>query len=60
MCNNIKSLDLCRRCTYGICPVEECGECENRTELEGRDFCKCDTVRENTPCQYFVEDEDLG
>lgn len=53
--NNIKSLDLCRRCVYNYvthCCGRDCVGCE----MYQFDNCKCFSIRHNTPCPYFKED----
>ena len=59
MRNHIKSVELCERCVYGFdryCIERGCDECERL--VDGK--CKCDGIRENTPCPYFEEDENDG
>lgn len=55
--NHIKSAELCERCVYGFdryCIERGCDECERL--VDGK--CKCDGIRENTPCPYFEEVKD--
>lgn len=53
----IKSKDLCADCVYDPirCDSEHCMDCP-QIEFEGdMCLCKCDTIRDNTPCPYFEE-----
>jgi len=51
----IKTPDLCERCIYGECnsKMPFCLLCEMIDEVGMK--CKCDTIKTNTPCPYFVE-----
>lgn len=54
----IKTPDLCERCVYSVehCKaLEVCNACPMCSAETGR--CKCLTIKHNTPCPYFEEDE---
>lgn len=62
MSDPIKSADLCNRCAFEIenC-IENCNDCIECTMYNhGIGNCKCADVKPNTPCPYFVEDENDG
>lgn len=56
----IKNEDLCAGCVFDPirCNSADCMECP-QIEFEGDTLrCKCDMIRDNTPCPYFEERRD--
>ena len=61
MSDHIKSNDLCARCRFEFfrhCEGKMRGNCFGcvMNYFENTSECKCLTIKENTPCPYFVED----
>ena len=56
----LKSMDLCERCKYGECNFKMPYRllCETIDEVGMKR--KCDTIKTNTPCPYFMEREKKG
>lgn len=62
---NIKSADLCNRCSYAFyrhCSEKMQGNCVGCVMYGTGNprRCMCSAIKVNTPCPYFVEDESDG
>lgn len=59
--NQIKSTGLCERCRYSdeLCEApRSCTGCKQHINAPTILYlCRCDTVKEGTPCKYFKEVE---
>lgn len=59
--NQIKSPALCERCRYSdeLCEApRSCSSCPQHIAAPTVWYlCRCDTVKEGTPCKYFKEVE---
>lgn len=57
--NNLKTKDLCERCVYG-CYKDLYGAraCVCQCSMYSASGCKCNSIRYNTPCPHFKEDND--
>lgn len=59
MSNHIKTADLCERCKHS-------SNCKNYDYCHGCPMklayveCYCMTIKMNTPCPYFEEEDDNG
>ena len=63
MCDPIKSADLCERCFYSferfcLPQGKMYGGCPS-CKMDNGDACKCLTIKENTPCPYFEEANEM-
>lgn len=60
--NHIKTADLCERCEHSVC-----SKICTRLDTDGTPpcplysvfGCRCERIKPNTPCPYFVEKESL-
>lgn len=59
--NPIKTRDLCERCKYG-CFIGTIRACMNHCQCKMYSVfgCKCNYIKDNTPCPYFKEDRDVA
>ena len=54
----VKSPETCERCRYSdeLCDVRSCSSCPQHIAAPTVWYlCRCDTVKEGTPCKYFKE-----
>lgn len=61
MSNPIKTRDLCERCKHSGCR-DHTDACSHGERSDGCPAfsvfgCRCDSIRENTPCPYYEEGE---
>lgn len=60
--DKIRSYDLCERCVYfycnDACALDVVGAC--RMQTDEPPGCRCNTVKMNTPCPYFVDTDEGG
>lgn len=57
--NNIKTDDLCERCEYGQCSGQtEACVVDRLCPLYSVFGCRCEQIRQNTPCPFFRDQEE--